>query len=238
MITQTLVHPPARLLRALGVCLLLTLLVPLLNWELVFARLIVVEDALATTRELSGHQALFRLGLVVQVAIAFGAVGMGCLLYMLLKPVSPGLSLLALSMRLVEAALISTLALLGLIALQLLRAAPVLGTTAAELVEGFVGVFLQGYMALWSIAMVFFALGTILSFALLCRSGYLSPGFARCGVFAYTAVLLMALLTLLAPDSSAHPLLQAVCYAPSVSFELIGGAWLVWRGGRLGVVAT
>jgi len=234
--TTTLVAPQLRVLRALGVCLLLTLLIPLLNWELIFSRLIVVEDALATTRALLSHQALLRLGIVVQVLIAFGTAGVGILLYTLLKPVSPGLALFALSLRLIEAGLIGVLALLDFLALSLLNAAPALGTATVELLEGVVGVFLQGYMAAWAVSMAFFGTGAVVFFVLLRRSSFVSETFARLGVLSYALVLGMAVLTLLAPECSAHPAVQAVGYTPSVLFELLGGPWLLWsaRKSQLG----
>jgi hypothetical protein len=208
------------------------LLIPLLNWELIFARLIVVDDVLATTRALLSHQALFRLGIVVQVLIAFGTVGVGILLYTLLKPVSPGLALFALSLRLIEAGLIGVLALIDFLALSLLNAAPALGTATLELLESVVGVFLQGYMAAWAVSMAFFGTGAVVFFVLLGRSGLVSETFARLGVLAYALVLGMAVLTLLAPTYSAQPLVQAFGYTPSVLFELLGGPWLLWRTGR------
>ncbi|HEX6241778.1 MAG TPA: DUF4386 domain-containing protein [Polyangiales bacterium] len=232
MTTRSFEAPSMPLVRGLGLCLLLTLLIPLANWELMFTRLIVVDDVLATVRALLGHELLFRAALLVQVIVAVGAAGMGCLMYLMLKSISPGLSLLALVLRLIEAALIAALPFVGFLAIQLLDRVAVLGTAASELLEGCVGLFLQGYMALWAISMLFFGLGACLFFQLLRRSGYISARLASAGVVAYALVLAMAVLTLLAPELAASPIVQACGYSPSVLFEALAGPYILIRGTR------
>lgn len=234
MMIDTLSTPSRSLLRGVGLCLLLTLLIPLLNWELVFSRLIVVGDLLATSRRLIEHSLLFRVGIVVQVAIALGAVVMASVFYVLLKPLSPTLALLAFVFRAIEAALIAVLALLSFIVLQVLDGSSYLGEAARELFAALAGTFLHDYMALWSVSMVFFGLGASLSFYLLLRSGYVPMLLARLGVLSYALVLAIALLTLLAPSCAANPIVQALCYTPSVLFELCAGTWLLVRGASAG----
>lgn len=59
-----------------------------------------------------------------------------------------------------------------------------------------------------------------------------SQNFAGFGGLAYALVFGMAVLTLLAPECSAHPRVQSLGYTPSVLFELLGGGWLLWSAKR------
>ena len=130
----------------------------------------------------------------------------------------------------IEAALIAVLALLGFIAVQLLDRVSLLGTVAAELLEGYVGLFLHGYMALWAVSMLFFGLGASLFFYLLRRSGHVPRLIADLGVLSYALVLAMGVGTLLAPELTLSPLVQAIGYTPSVLFEALVGPWILLSG--------
>jgi hypothetical protein len=82
----------------------LYLLITLLSIPVHFvipAQLIVIGDATATANQIVASEGLFRLGIGAELLLLLSEIGLTVLLYVLLKPVSNTLSLVAAASRLV-----------------------------------------------------------------------------------------------------------------------------------------
>lgn len=135
------------------------------------ATLIVPGDATATAANIAASEGLFRLSIVSDlVAFASDAV-VAVLLYVLLKPVSRTLALVAASLRLIAHPAIASLNLLTqFIALQLVTEPPSLSVFETDQLHALALVFLEAHTAGYLIAGVFFGLHLLVLGYLLYRS--------------------------------------------------------------------
>ena len=218
-----------KIARSTGIFFLLSLFVPMLNWTLVNAQLIVPADPAETARRVLAHGTLFRLGLVNDLLTSVIAFVLAWSLYQLLMAVHEPWALLALGLKTMEGMLMATIALVHL-AVFLMVTDPSL--TSADLlpIQKLTGLFFNTRMSLASVPMFFLGLDFTVFLTLLHKSGYVPRWLAGFGVFSYALILIYALLTLLAPGVAAILLVQSLCWAPSCLFELGIGVWLLTKG--------
>jgi hypothetical protein len=114
--------PPRGIVRVAGFMFLFSFIVPTLNWVLGLSRLVVADDVAATARNIVANEAVFRIGIAVELVMSAGLVVLAVALYALLKSVDRNLALLALGWKLVEATLSAVGVLMSLAAVVLLMA--------------------------------------------------------------------------------------------------------------------
>jgi hypothetical protein len=155
---------------------------------------------------------------------------LGLALYIILKPVSKNLSLLALLLKLVEATIASCIVLISFIALQLSNVKEYISIFTAEQLQVPVGLILNVHTAVFSIPMVILGLDMMVFSCLFFKSKYIPRILAGFGVFSFTLIFIHALMFILAPKYATIPINQVIFWAPSALFEIIIGIWLLTKG--------
>lgn len=215
--------------------LLLSLLIPLLNWLLVVSPLSTGDTAMVTAGKVMAAERLYRVGIAVDLVITVTVIVLALCFYAMLEPVNRILASVALSLKLAEAILWAASALVTVIALQVLKGRSSLTVFAPEQLQDAAGLFLAVRHAGNYVPMVFLSLGSTVFFYLFFTSGYMPRPLAAFGMLAYALLLVPALANVLAPPESAKELatgaLQLVGALPSVLAEITIGLWLVVKGG-------
>jgi hypothetical protein len=226
-IVDTTQHKAARVA---GFMFLFSLIVPLLNWAFVLSKLNVAENALATANNIMANESLFRIGITIELFMSIGLIVLGLALYIILKPVSKNLALLALVWKLAEAIIGAAIVLVSFIALQILNGDVFLTAFTPEQLQTPVGLILNAHTTIWSISMVFLGLDMILFSYLFFKSRYIPRILAGLGILSFALIFTHALMYILAPQYAAMPINQIIFYAPSGLFEIIIGIWLLFKG--------
>ena len=115
-ITDTLLGKAAKVA---GFMFLFAFIVPTLNWVFVLSKFIVVENVIATGNNIIANDSIFRIGITIELIMSVGLVVLALALFTILKPVNRNLALLALSLKLVEAASVAVIVLVYFVALQM-----------------------------------------------------------------------------------------------------------------------
>lgn len=216
--------------RVAGFMFLFSLLVPSLNFAFVLSPFVVVDDPIGAARNIQENEALFRVGLTVELIMSVGLVVLAVALYCILKSVNGGLALLALLWKMVEVVLAATIVLISFTALQLVNGEAELQALSPEQVLIPIGLLLNAHTILYSVPMVFLGLDLALFFYLFYRSKYIPKLLAGFGVVSYVLIFIHALGIIVVRDVALMPIIQAVCYIPSCIAELVVGVWLLVKG--------
>src|SRR5205807_1754454 len=134
-------------------------------------RLIVANNAAETARNILSHERLFRIGIAGDLIYCAGVVVLLTALYVILKPVSRGLTLLAALWRLVWVLmwLVMTLNLFG--ALRLIRSADYLRVFEAERLQALARFYLGTSFDYYYVGLLFGALASTVCGYLWFKSG-------------------------------------------------------------------
>ncbi|MCB1397200.1 MAG: DUF4386 domain-containing protein [Rhodobacteraceae bacterium] len=183
-----------RMARWAGV-LYLAIIVAGLGAELgVRARLIDLSDAGATAAAILSAPGLFRLGIAADLLMALCDAGLAILLYAIFRPVAPILALSALVFRLLQTALIAA----NLIALQ--TAWMLLTADGIDQAPALALVFLDLHGHGYDLGLVFFGVNSLMTGALIWRSGYFGRIFGAGLAAAGLVYLTGSVLRFFAPD--------------------------------------
>lgn len=189
--------------------------------------LIVPGDAAATASNIVTSEGLFRMGMATELVILLSEVGLSVLLYVLLRPVSRTLSLVAAVSRIVMTTIHGINLLNSSVVLLLLSGAGYLTVFAPNQLQALAMLFLDAYRYGFTIGIVFLALHASILGYLIFKSGY----FPR----ALGALFVVASLGYLG-DSFSHVLLPnhqtgAAYFAiPIAIAEIAFPLWLLFRG--------
>jgi hypothetical protein len=159
--------------RIAGVLFLLSLVAGGFGEYYVPSKLIVSGDATATAKNIIASALLFRLGFAAYLVEAMCDIGLTLILYLLLRPVSRNLALLAAFFRLMGTALFAVAELFYFAASFILGDANYLKTFSPDQLNSLalLSLDLYGYGA--GLFMVFYGVASILLGFLIFRSGYL-----------------------------------------------------------------
>ncbi|MFC1481321.1 DUF4386 domain-containing protein [Candidatus Neomarinimicrobiota bacterium] len=213
-----------------GFMFLLAFIVPTLNWAFVLSKLNVAENALATANNIMANELLFRFGITIELFMAVSLIVLALALYIILKPVNKNLALLALLLKLTEAAIVAAIVLVTFIALQVSSGQASLTVFTQEQLQVPVGLMLNENNALFAISMVFLGLDMMIFSYLLFKSRYVPRLLAGFGILSFALIFIHALIFMLAPKYAAMPIIQSIFYGPSGLFELIIGTWILIKG--------
>jgi len=209
---------------------LFAFIIPTLNWALVLSTFNVPGDALATAKNIMANTFLFRLGISVELLMAFGLVVLGLALYVLLKSVHKHLALLALVLKLVEATLMAVTVLVPFIVLGFIQVDAPSTVVTQEQLQMPLGLIFNAHTAITAIPMVFLGLDMMLFCYLLLKSKFIPRLLAGFGILSFALILVQSLLFILAPEYATLPINQIVFWAPSGLFEIVIGLWLLIKG--------
>ena len=210
--------------RIAGFMFLFVLIDVMLNW-VVFSKLIVPENVIATANNIMTNELLFRIGITNELLLSASAIVLALALYVTLKPVNMNLALLALSWKLAEAVIMAVIALLNYVSLQIVLGTAYLTVFEPQQLQALVGYFLSIHDAIYSIPMIFLGLNLTLFSYLFFKSNYIPRIIAGLGILSYTLVFIFAVVNILFPTIPAM-----ILVVPSILFELIIGIWLLFKG--------
>lgn len=136
------------------------------------SKLIVPGDASATAHNIMASGGLFRIGFVSDIIMLIFDVVVALALYILLKPVSKSLALLAAFFRLMHSAVYGVTLLNLFFVLLLLSGAGYLGVFQADQLHALAMLFLNAHNIGYLIGLVFFGIHCFILGYLIFRSGY------------------------------------------------------------------
>ncbi len=193
-----------------------------------YARGLVVPDAMETARNLMAQERLFRVGIASYLLCMVGSTVLAAGLYVVLSPVERGLALLAVLLRMVEVVLGVTANLNSFEALRVLSGAEYLQAFSAEQLAALARVPLAVHGSTLNIGFIFLGLGSALFGWLWLRSRLIPKVLAILGIGA--ALLLGAA----AMGFVIEPKLQRVLFPfhmlPMGLFEVTMGFLLLFKG--------
>lgn len=196
----------------------------------IFARLIVSGNPTETAHNILANETLFRIGIAGTIVYCIGVVILLIALYVILKPVSQNLALLAAFGRLVHGLTWLLVALNLFTALRLLNGADYARAFGPDQLPTLAYVYLRGSDAYY-IGLLFWGLGATVGSYLWFKSNYIPRALAAFGVIASAWCAACTLIFYIFPDFS-----NAVNLwwfdSPMVVFELALSFWLLFKGLR------
>ena len=219
-----------RIARVGGVLYLIIIVIGALGEAGVRGTIVVTGNATATAANLRSMEWLWRLGVAGEIVLLTCATALAVILYVLLRPVSRDLALLAVCLNLV------CIAIEGVAAVAL--AATLLPMTNAAYINAFSPEQLNA-MALLSvrthslgfgIALIFFGVECIVLGYLIARSGYMPRAIGVLMQVAGVCYVINSFALLLSPPLSSR--LFPAILIPSLIAELSFALWLLVKGAR------
>jgi hypothetical protein len=195
----------------------------------------IVADAGQTARNIVAHEGLFRLSIVSELLTSVADIVLIVALFVVLRPISRGLALLAASWRVIETSILVIATLTSFEVLQLLSGADYLRGFEADRLQALAKVAIGVHGAAYNVCFVFLGLGSTVFAYLWHRSRYIPRPLAAWGVFASALFVPCALGIILFPDLA--KIVMPAYWAPLGIFEVTMGFLLLIRGLRSPAVA-
>jgi hypothetical protein len=197
----------------------------------IFDRLIIRGNPAETARNILAHETLFRIGVAGDMVYCVGVVVLLTALYIILKPVSQNLALLAAFGRLVHGFtwLVVTISLFTV--LRLLNGADYSRAFGPDQLPALARLYLSGYDAYY-VGLLFWALGATAGSYLWFKSNYIPRALAAFGVISSAWCAACTFVFYIFPDFSKVVNLSWFD-SPMAIFELALSFWLLFRGLRL-----
>jgi len=188
---------------------------------------VVPGDAATTANNIVASEGLFRIGLVGWLIIFLIEIVLSVILYILLKPVSKTLSLVAMVSRLTMTAVQGISLLILFIVLLLSSGAAYLTVFDTGQLHALVLLFLDAHSYGYAIGMIFFSLHTFVLGYLVFRSGYFPRILGVLFVIASLGYLIDSFAILFSASYEETPVFIAI---PIAAAELIWPLWLLFKG--------
>jgi hypothetical protein len=212
-----------------GVSFLFSMVIVVFANYMLLNPLLVRGNAAETARNIMAHETQFRVALTCFLTYSLSVVVLLAALYVILKPVSPGLALLGALFRLVFALmwLLSTLNMLS--ALRLLGGAPYLHIFEADRLQVLARVYIAATFDDYYVGLPFFGLAATICAWLWLKSNYIPKGLAVFGVISSAFCVICAFVYLIFPGF-AKPVNPYWFDSPMALFELVLAFWLLFKG--------
>lgn len=201
----------------------------------IHGRLIVAGNAAETARNILAHERLFRIGIAGDLTYCAGVVVLLTSLYVILKPVNPGLALLAAFWRLIWVLvwLVMTLNLFN--ALRLLRGADYLRAFEAERSQALARFYLGTSFDYYYAGLLFGALASTVCAYLWFKSRYIPRALAVFGVISSAFCVACTFVFYIFPNF--EKLVNLWWFdSPMAIFDIATSFWLLFRGIRTPLV--
>ena len=231
MTSRTEVASPQVYARIAGVLYLINIACGIFGELVVRGRLVVIGDAAATAHNILASEVLFRWGIVGDLIMHITDVPSAVLFYVLLRPVSKDLSLLAMLFGMLQTAILCANK------LNLLRVLLLLGGSsgsnglkafAPDQLAALASLSLTLHEEGFAVGLVFFGVGCLVTGYLMFRSGYFPRAIGLLQALAGVSYLINSFALLLAPALAAKMFPAIV--APAFVGELATCVWLIVRG--------
>jgi len=222
--------------KIVGISGLLTVAIVVFANYALYNPLIVTGNATETARNIVAHETQFRITAVCFLIYSAGVVVLLTALYLILKPINPGLALVGALFRLVFALLwlLTTLNLLS--ALRLLDSASYLQVFEADRLQALARLHLGANFDVYYVGLPFFGLAATVCSYLWLKSNYIPRVLAGFGVISSAWCVICAFVFLIFPHF--NKLVNDYWFdSPMAFFELALSFWLLFKGLRpLGIV--
>jgi Domain of unknown function (DUF4386) len=197
--------------------------------------MIAARDPAQTAANVAGAKTLFRVGLTFDLLTIAGVIPLVVGLYVVLKPVAPGLALLATAWRMIENAILAMLTFASFTALAFLTGGDFIRSLAPGAIHDLTYAMLRVHGAGFQVGFLFLGLGQILFSILWWKSRYVPRWLAGLGVFASAIIAAVAIAIIIWPPF--YAIVTMAYMAPMGLYELGLGLWLLVRGVRLPTTA-
>jgi Domain of unknown function (DUF4386) len=209
--------------RVAGILILLSLLVPTLNWMLIISKFSSHDSSILLS--VLNNELVFRFNIVNGIFTTIIILALAFCLYVILRATNRKLALAAFSLKMVEAGLTATLTLGYFIALLVLKGEP--QNIALQKV---INLLIENYIFFTAIPGMFFGLSMLVYSYLFLKSTYVPISLAFFGIVSYSLVTIYDSLTVLLPDYSIILPIQIIGSAPVCLFQITIGLWLLYKG--------
>ena len=215
-------------------CLFAMAIVVFANYALLNP-LIVPGNVAETAQNIVAHETQFRLSLACNVAYTTSVIFLLTALYVILKPVNPGLALIGALFRLVFALMWLLTALNMLSALRLLGSASYLQVFEADRLQTLARLHLGANFDDYYVGLPFFSLASTVCSYLWLKSKYIPRGLAAFGVISSAWCVICAFVFLIFPHF--NEIVNDYWFdSPMALFEAALGCWLLFKGLRPPVI--
>lgn len=218
---------PRAYARAAGVLYLIIIVFGIFSEVVVRASLIVPGDATATAQNILASEGLFRIGFAGDTIVFLSDVAIAVLFYVLFRPVSRTLSLMAMAFRLIQTAIIGLNLLNHYAALIVLNGAGHLSAFSPDQLNALVLLFLDMHRHGYDLGLLFFGVNSLIIGYLVWRASYFPRALGVLMMAAGVVYLSGSYLLFLAPA-------QADLFAPFYVIALIAEVsfclWLLIKG--------
>jgi len=194
----------------------------------IFARLIVSGNPAETAQNILAHETLFRIGIAGDMVYCVGVVVLLTALYVILKPVSQNLALLAAFGRLVHGLTWLLLTINLFTVLRLLRDDDYSRAFGPGQLPALARLFLSGYDAYY-VGLLFWGLGATVASYLWFKSNYIPRALAAFGVISSAWCAACTFVFYIFPDF-AKTVNLSWFDSPMAIFELTLSFWLLFKG--------
>ena len=191
------------------------------------SRFQVPGNVVETAHRIVAAEPLYRLGLSSLLVGALCTVFLAAGLYGVVQGINHEVALLALTFRVVEAAVFAIVTVLAFAFLQLLVDPEHLNAFDASQLSAISSMRLAASIAGFNVAAIFFSMGSILFFHLFSRSTYLPPALSVAGLVGSFLVPIVCFGTLIAPRAATW---LAFGWIPIGLAEVAAGLWLLIKG--------
>ncbi len=230
--TERIVNPSQLQMARIAGVLYLTIIISGIFAEF-FVRqsLIVAGDAATTAENIMASAGLFRMGIAGDLIMIMSDVALALIFYILLKPVSNTLALLAAFFRLAQATTLGINLLNLFFVLQLLNGADYLAALDTEQVHALVLLLLNAHSTGYAIGLVFFGFSIMILGYLIFRSGYIPRILGILLVPASLGYLVDSFAHVLLPNYTDYAaVFTMVVFTPAFIAELALALWLLLKG--------
>lgn len=219
---------PQRCARIAGVLYLAIIALGIYGEAFVRGALVVAGDPTATANAIAASESLWRAGIVGDLLMHALDLPLIVLLYLLLRPVSDALALLATFLNLIQTAVLAANKLNLLAPVLLLGNGSVAGALTPDQLHALSYLAIEAHGYGFGVGLIFFGFACLVRGYLIFKSGYFPGILGLLTVLAGLSYLVNSLALLLAP-SLASALFPAVL-VPAFVGELIFALWLVFKG--------
>jgi hypothetical protein len=228
MTSRSVENSPQTYARIGGVIYLIIIVAGGIDEAFIRSRFIVPGDALATTHNIMASQALFRISAAGDLIMQVCDLPLMLIFYLLLKPVSKNLSLLAILFNLIQTAILGINKLNLLATLSLLGGAGYLKVFEPHQLQALAFLTLDLHESGFAIGLLFFGFSCLVAGNLMFRSGYFPK---TLGIFLFIAGLsyiINSFSLILAPAFAA--MIFPAILIPAFIAEFSVCLWLLVKG--------
>ena len=194
-------------------------------------RLVVAGNVAETARNIIAHERLFRINIACDLTYVTGVVVLLTALYVIFKPVSPGVALLGAIFRLVYASMWIVIGLNSFYALRLLSGADYLRVFEADRLQAMARLYLASGFDVYYVGLLFYGMASTVCSYLWLKSNYIPRALAAFGVIASGFCVGCTFGFIISPNFARIVNLWWFD-SPMAVFEIALALWLLFKGLR------